>query len=81
MERMSVTQAVRQLSDLMNRVFYQGATVELERGNRIIAQIPEEQRIRCSAFVELILAQIPALSFETEAARMTLVPHACCPVS
>ncbi len=39
MERMSVTQAVRQFSDLMNRVFYQGAIVELERGSKIIARI------------------------------------------
>ncbi len=39
MERLSVTQAVRQFSDLMNRVCYQGAVVELERGNRVIARI------------------------------------------
>ena len=39
MERLSVTQAVRQFSDLMNRVFYQGIIVELERGNRVIARI------------------------------------------
>lgn len=39
MERISVTQAVRQFSDLLNRVFYQGAIVELERGNRVIARI------------------------------------------
>lgn len=39
MERISVTQAVRQFSDLMNRVFYQGAIVELERGNKVIARI------------------------------------------
>ena len=39
MERISITQAVRQFSDLMNRVFYQGTIVELERGNRIIARI------------------------------------------
>jgi antitoxin (DNA-binding transcriptional repressor) of toxin-antitoxin stability system len=39
MERLTVTQAVRQFSDLMNRVFYQGSIVELERGNRVIARI------------------------------------------
>ncbi len=39
MERLSVTQAVRQFSDLMNRVFYQGSIVELERGNKVIARI------------------------------------------
>lgn len=39
MDRISVTQAVRKFSDLMNRVFYQGTIVELERGNRVIARI------------------------------------------
>ncbi|MCI5125837.1 MAG: antitoxin [Candidatus Electrothrix sp. AR5] len=39
MERLTVTQAVRQFSDLMNRVFYQRSIVELERGNRVIARI------------------------------------------
>lgn len=39
MERISVTQAVRQFSDLLNRVFYQGTIVELERGNKVIARI------------------------------------------
>jgi len=47
MERISVTQAVRQFSDLLNRVFYQGTIVELERGNKVIAIIspvaPESQ--------------------------------------
>ena len=39
MERISVTQAVRQFSDLLNRIFYQGVSVELERGNKVIARI------------------------------------------
>ncbi len=39
MERISVTKAVRQFSDLLNRVFYQGTVVELERGNKVIARI------------------------------------------
>jgi antitoxin (DNA-binding transcriptional repressor) of toxin-antitoxin stability system len=39
MERISVTKASRQLSDLLNRVFYQGASFELERGNRIVARL------------------------------------------
>lgn len=39
MERISVTQAVRQFSDLLNRVFYQGVSIELERGNKVIARI------------------------------------------
>ena len=39
MERISVTQAVRQFSNPLNRVFYQGIIVELERGNKVIARI------------------------------------------
>ncbi len=39
MERISVTQAVRQFSNLLNRVLYQGAVIELERGNKVIARI------------------------------------------
>lgn len=39
MERINVTQAARRFSDLLNRVLYQGATFELERGNKVIARI------------------------------------------
>ena len=39
MERISVTQAVRQFSDVLNRVFYQKTIIELERGNKVIARI------------------------------------------
>ena len=39
MERINVTQASRQFSDLLNRVFYQGASFELERGNKVIARL------------------------------------------
>ena len=39
MERINVTQAVRRFSDLLNRVLYQGASFELERGNKVIARI------------------------------------------
>ena len=39
MERITVTQAVRQFSDVLNRVFYQKTIIELERGNRVIARI------------------------------------------
>ena len=37
MEKINVTQAARQFSDLLNRVFYQGVSFELERGNKAIA--------------------------------------------
>ncbi len=39
MDRISVTQAVRQFSDLLNKVYYQGISVELERANQVIAMI------------------------------------------
>ena len=39
MERISVTQAVRQFSDVLNRVFYQKTIIELERGKKVIARI------------------------------------------
>ncbi len=39
MERMSVTQAVRKFSDLLDRVYFEGAVVELAREQKIIARI------------------------------------------
>jgi antitoxin (DNA-binding transcriptional repressor) of toxin-antitoxin stability system len=39
MERINVTQAARNFSDLLNRVYYQGISVELERNNKVIAQL------------------------------------------
>ena len=39
MEQVNVTQAVRRLSDLLNRVAYQGASFELTRGGRRIARL------------------------------------------
>ncbi len=39
MECIKVTQAVRQFSDILNRVFYQRQIVELQRGNKIIARL------------------------------------------
>ena len=39
MERMNVTQAARNFSDLLNRVYYQGVSVELERGNKVVARL------------------------------------------
>lgn len=39
MERISVTKAVRKFSDLLNRVYYHRVTVELERGNKVIAKL------------------------------------------
>lgn len=39
MSRISATHAARNFSDLINRVRYQGASFEIERGNEVIAQI------------------------------------------
>lgn len=36
---MNVTKAARNFSDLLNRVYYQGISVELERNNKVIARI------------------------------------------
>ena len=37
--RISATNAARNFSDLINRVRYQGASFEIERGNEVIARI------------------------------------------
>jgi antitoxin (DNA-binding transcriptional repressor) of toxin-antitoxin stability system len=39
MNRISATHAALNFSDLINRVRYQGASFEIERGNEIIAKI------------------------------------------
>lgn len=39
MERISVTKAVRNFSELLNRVYYHGVSVELERGNKVVARL------------------------------------------
>jgi antitoxin (DNA-binding transcriptional repressor) of toxin-antitoxin stability system len=38
-ERINVTQAARNLSELLNKVAYQGASFELERGKKVIARL------------------------------------------
>jgi len=69
MERISVTQAVRQFSDLLNRVFYHGTTVELERGNKVIARISpvsSESPLKVKDLNELF-AKLPSLGEDAEA--------------
>ena len=69
MERISVTKAVRQFSDLLNRVFYQGITVELERGNKVIARLSPatpESRLKVKDLNKLF-AQLPSLGEDAEA--------------
>jgi antitoxin (DNA-binding transcriptional repressor) of toxin-antitoxin stability system len=38
-KRISATHAARNFSDLINRVRYQGASFDIERGNEVIARI------------------------------------------
>jgi len=39
MEKINVTQAARQFSELLNRVAYQGVAFELQRGGRPVARL------------------------------------------
>lgn len=68
MERLSVTQAVRQFSDLMNRVFYQRSIVELERGNKVIARIcpvAQESPLKVKDLNQFF-HELPSLGEDTE---------------
>ena len=38
-ETISVTEAARNFSDVVNRVFYRGESMELVRGNKIVARL------------------------------------------
>lgn len=68
MERINVTQAVRQFSDLLNRVFYQKASFELERGNKVIARItpaPQESSLKVKD-LNKFFAELPTLGEDAE---------------
>jgi antitoxin (DNA-binding transcriptional repressor) of toxin-antitoxin stability system len=68
MERISVTHAVRKFSDLLNRVFYQGTIVELERGNKVIARISPvgpESSLKVKDLNRLF-AKLPSLGEDAE---------------
>lgn len=69
MERISVTQAARNFSDLLNRVYYQGVSVELERNNKVIARIvPVEPAAKVQAKdLAAFLASLPDLGDDAEA--------------
>jgi len=69
MERVNITQAARTLSDLLNRVAYQGASFELTRGGRSIARLVPTgppKRVKVSELNE-IFARIPKLGDDAEA--------------
>lgn len=68
MEQINVTQAVRQFSDLLNRVFYQGASFELERSNKVIARLYPVSAPRTVPVRELnrLFAELPRLNEDAE---------------
>ena len=69
MERITVTQAARQFSDLLNRVSYQGQTFELERGNKVVARLsPVTAAVRGVPIGELnrLFAELPGLQDDAE---------------
>lgn len=68
MERINVTQAARRFSDLLNRVFYQGVSFELERGNRVIAKLCPASASRRVAVRDLnrLFAELPKLNEDVE---------------
>ncbi len=69
MERINVTKAVRNFSDLLNRVYYHGISVELERGNRVIARIVPVKPAATLRVEDLneFLASLPRLGEDAEA--------------
>jgi prevent-host-death family protein len=68
MEQVNVTQAARQLSDLLNRVAYQGASFELTRGGRRIARLVPAGPSKTVKVSELndIFARIPKLGEDVD---------------
>ncbi len=75
MERISVTQAVRQFSDVLNRVFYQKTIIELERGNKVIARISPVTSASPVKVKDLnkLFAELPTLGKDATAFANNLV--------
>jgi len=75
MERISVTQAVRQFSDVLNRVFYQKTTIELERGNKVISRISPVTSTSPVKVKDLnkLFAELPRLGKDVKAFANNLV--------
>jgi len=69
MKQVNVTQASRRLSDLLNRVAYQGASFELTRGGRRIARLVPAGPSKVVKVSELnaLFARLPALGDDAEA--------------
>lgn len=64
-----MTKAARNFSDLLNRVYYQGISVELERNNKVIARIvPVEAELKPkSKTLAELKASLPSLGDDAEA--------------
>lgn len=69
MNRISATHAARNFSDLINRVRYQGASFEIERGNEIIAWIipASPPSVLSIADLDAQWSQLPRLDSEDAA--------------
>ena len=67
--RINVTEAVRRFSDLVNRVFYQGETFELERGKRVVARLGPAKPTSSVQASDLasIFQKLPRLDEDAEA--------------
>jgi prevent-host-death family protein len=65
----NVTQAARRLSDLLNRVAYQGTSFELTRGGRRIARLVPAGPSKTVKVSELnaLFARLPSLDDDAEA--------------
>lgn len=69
MEEINVTTAARNLSELLNRVAYQGASFELTRGGKSIARlvpVGPAKRVKVSELNDLF-ARLPSLDDEADA--------------
>lgn len=66
MERISATEAARNLSDILNRVRYQGASFEIARGNEVVARIVPATPPRTVKVADLdkLFASLPKLGLE-----------------
>ena len=74
MERISEAQASRQFSDVLNRVFDQGITIEVEREDKSIARItpvPPESALRVEDLNDFF-ARLPSLGDDAEAFALDL---------
>ena len=66
MERISVTDAGHQFDELVNRVFRDGVTVELERDNHVIARLsPASPQVKV-ADLNRVFASFPSLGDDAE---------------